>query len=202
MLQLKKCKLCRREGDKLFLKGDRCNSAKCALTRRPYAPGKNDKSFNQKMSDYAKQLRAKQSCKKMYKLSEKSLKKYYTISSKSKISTAEKLMQLLETRLDNVVYRLGFANSRSFARQLVNHGHIKLNNKKVNIPSCQVRKSDKIQIVSKIKSLIKNNKKSTDIPAWLKLHKDKTSGEVVRIPDKNDFNAKIEIQQIIEFYSR
>lgn len=202
MLQIKKCKICRREGDKLFLKGERCNSSKCSFNRRSYAPGKSEIKIHQKMSDYAKQLRAKQACKRIYKLSEKTLKNYYNKATKTKASTAERLLQLLELRLDNVVYRLGFAPSRSFSRQIVNHGHIKINNKKVNISSYLVKKSDKISVDNDFKPLVKNTKKHTDIPIWLKLNKDKVSGEIVKIPEKKDLDTKIGIQQILEFYSR
>jgi len=202
MLQDKKCKLCRREGNKLFLKGIRCESAKCALTRRDYAPGKNKKSHSKKMSDYGMQLRAKQSCKKIYKLREKALSSYYDVASKHKGTTGDKLAQLLETRLDNVVYRLGFAPSLSAARQLVSHKHIKIDNKTVNIPSYHIKMKQKISVDKNIIPILKNTKKNEDIPKWLELSKDKFSSTILELPTKLNLPKDVQIQSIIEFYSR
>jgi small subunit ribosomal protein S4 len=202
MLQLEKCKLCRREGEKLFLKGSRCESAKCAMTKRPYAPGKNKKNANTKLSDYAKQLRAKQLAKKVYKLRENTLHKYYILSAKSKDTTVDKLFALLETRLDNVVYKLGFAQSMSFARQLVSHKHILIDNKTVNIPSYHVKNNQKISVDKNIIPMLKNTKKKEHIPAWLELTSDKFGAKILRMPTKLDTIHNIDIQSIIEFYSR
>jgi small subunit ribosomal protein S4 len=202
MIQNKKCKLCRREGIKLFLKGDRCSGSKCALIRRPYAPGSNGKNHRPKLSDYAIQLRAKQSAKRIYKINENSLKKYYIKATKSKESTAEKIIQLLQIRLDSVVYILGFADSRNQARQIIKHGHILVNNKKVSIPSYSVKLKDKISVNKNYQSLVKNNKKSADMPIWIKLSKNKTQGEIVKIPDHKDISTDINSELIVEFYSK
>lgn len=202
-LQDTKCRLCRREGRKLFLKGARCESQKCGVTRRSYAPGQHgQKAFMKSVSDFAKQLRAKQAAKRIYKLRETVLEKYYDIASKTKGSTAERLLQLLETRLDNTIYRLGFIDSRSTAQQLITHGHILVNNKKLDIPSYNVKPEDKISINAKIKPLLSKKTKETDIPLWLQLSKDGLTGKVLRIPAKEDINTDIDIQSIVEFYSR
>ena len=201
MLQTTKCKLCRREGKKLFLKGERCNLAKCAFTRRPYAPGKSDKFRGGKLSDFAKQLRAKQACKRIFKISEKMFNNYYKKAAKAKDSTGEVLLQLLHTRLDNVVYELGFASSRANAQQFVSHGHILVNNKKVNIISYQVKPTDKISIAPNSKSLVDTDKKSKNIPEWLKLTS-KTGGQLAGIPTKENIITDIDIQLIVEFYNR
>ena len=202
MLQSKKCRLCRREGEKLFLKGERCIGAKCSFTRRSYAPGKNGKSMFRKLSDYGIQLRAKQTCKRIYKIREKTLKKYYDTAAKSKISTAEELLKMLEIRLDNTVYKLGFAPSLSAARQLVSHKHVLVNGKKVNIGSYSLKAKDKISLDKNITPLIKNTKKTQDIPTWLELSKDKFSGVILREPVKDDIKSNVDIQLIVEFYSR
>lgn len=203
MLQTKKCKLCRREGKKLFLKGDRCNFGKCSFTRRSYAPGKSDKYSNLKLSDYNKQLRAKQTCKKIYKIREKMLKNYFIKAAKTKGSTGEKLLQLLELRLDNVVYKLGFAQSKSLAQQMISHGHILVNNNKTTIPSCQLKSKNKVSIKPNSQSIFKGlgNKTIKDVPIWLKLI-NKTSGEIIKIPEKNDITTDVDIQLIVEFYNR
>lgn len=202
MLQDKKCKLCRREGYKLFLKGSRCESAKCALTRRDYAPGKNKKSHASKMSDYGLQLRSKQAVKKIYKLRENILSSYYQIASTHKGTTGDRLAQLLETRLDNIVYKLGFAPSLSSARQLVSHKHIKIDNKTVNIPSYHVSPKQKIMVDKNIVPMLNNNKNSKNIPQWLELSKDKFQATVLQLPVKSDLPEDVQIQSIIEFYSR
>lgn len=201
MLQIKKCKLCRREGRKLFLKGDRCDLAKCAFTRRPYAPGKSDKFRGSKPTDFSKQLRAKQACKRMFKISENMLRNYYDKATKSKGSTGDKLLQLLHTRLDNVVYELGFAPSRAAAQQLVGHEHILVNNKRINIISYQVKKDDKISIAPNSRMLIKADKKSNNISEWLKLI-NKNSGQLISIPTKENITTDVDIQLIVEFYNR
>jgi small subunit ribosomal protein S4 len=202
MLQEKKCRLCRREGEKLFLKGERCTSAKCSVTKRNYAPGKNGKTMGRKLSDYGIQLRAKQACKKIYKIREKTLKRYYDLAAKSKTSTGENLIKMLEIRLDNVVYKLGFGASLSASRQLVSHKHILVNSKKVNISSYLVKVKDKISVEKNIQPMIKNTKKLQDIPSWLELSKDKYSGTVLREPSKDDIKTNVDIQLIVEFYSR
>lgn len=202
MLQNKKCKLCRREGKKLFLKGERCNSAKCSLVRRAYAPGTDGKSRSMKQSDYAIQLRAKQAAKRIYKINENSLKRYYEKATKSKESTGDKLLQLLTLRLDNIVYELGLASSHNHARQIVKHGHILVNNKRVDIPSYQLKSGDKIDVSKNKQSLIENTKKSKDMMSWLKLSKNNTQGEIVKLPAKDDLTTDIDVDLIVEFYSR
>lgn len=201
MLQNKKCKLCRREGRKLFLKGDRCDLAKCSFTRRSYAPGKSNKFSSRKPSDYNKQLRSKQLCKRIYKIREKTLKNYFSKAVKSKGSTGERLLQLLELRLDNVIYRLGFAQSGSQAQQIISHGHILVNNKKITIPSCHLRAKDKISIKPNSQNVFRNTKKTKELPIWLN-RSSKTSGEVVKIPDKNEITTDVDVQLIVEFYNR
>lgn len=202
MLQEKKCKLCRREGNKLFLKGTRCEGAKCGLTRRPYAPGKSKKDRTPKMSDYGLQLRAKQSCKKLFKLRENTLVNYYAIAAKHKGTTGDKLAELLESRLDNVIYRLGIAPSMSAARQLVSHKHIKIDNKTINIGSYHVSPKQKVAVDKNIVPMLKNTKKPENIPTWLELSKDKFSATILRLPSKNDLSEDVQLQAIIEFYSR
>lgn len=196
----KKCRQCRSEGKKLFLRGERCNLPKCSFIRRPYAPGKKQKQMI-RISDYGKQLRAKQLVKRIYGLPEKQLKNYYIKATKTKGATGEYLLQLLEKRLDNVVYRLGFSPSRAGARQLVSHGKITVNNKRVNISSYLVRPNDIIKITAKCP--IKSSKKMDEIPLWLKLLDNKRSAETIKIPTKNELMTKdIDIKQIVEFYSR
>lgn len=202
MLQTKKCKLCRREGKKLFLKGERCDSAKCSFVRRSYAPGTDGKSRSMKQSDYAIQLRAKQTAKRIYKINENSLKRYYEKATKSETSTGEKLLQLLILRLDNVVFELGLASSRNQARQIVKHGHILVNNKKVDIPSYQLKPNDKIDIAKNKQDLVENTKKSKDMASWIKLAKNNKQGEIIKIPIKDEITTDIDIDLIVEFYSR
>lgn len=197
----KKCKLCRAEGKKLFLKGERCNLAKCSITRRPYPPGKSKKVFRN-LSDYGQQLRAKQACKRIYGISETQLKKYYQSAAKKKGATGETLLSLLERRLDNVVYRLGFSVSRVSARQIVKHGQILVNAKKVDIPSFLVKNTNKISINPKAEYLTLNKNKSENIPIWLRLDKDGNSGKVLKQPEKGELAIDIDDQLIVEFYSR
>jgi len=201
-LQVKKCRLCRKENKKLFLKGERCQSVKCSFTRRSYAPGAQGKKFAGKLSDYGSQLREKQICKEIFKIRENTLRKYYEIAAKAKGGTGEKLIQLLETRLDNIVYKLGFTSSRSQAQQLVNHGHILINNKKLDIPSYQVKLKDKISVAENYKTNINNKSKQNDIPLWLQLNSNKTSGTLLNYPTKEDLMVDFNVSQIVEFYSR
>jgi small subunit ribosomal protein S4 len=199
------CRKCRREGEKLFLKGERCYSQKCAIVQKNYAPGLHG-SKRSKPSNYGVQMREKQKTKRMYGLQEKQFYKYYTTAAKKKGVTGTVLLQLLETRLDNVVYRLGWAASRRLARQLVSHGHIRVNGQKVNIPSYQCKIGDVISV----KDGAKNNKYFTEhvnlndykAPIWIKAESSKFSGEIVSLPKKDDIDAQINEQLIIEFYSR
>ena len=202
-----KCKRCRREGEKLFLKGERCLTPKCAIIKRNYPPGVHGQtSGGRKMSEYGKQLREKQKAKSIYGILEKQMRRYHTEAARSGTVTGLRLLQLLEQRLDNVVYRLGFASSRNRARQLISHNHILVNDKRVNIPSFQVKPEMKISV--RESSL--NNKyfkeaqklQVNDIPSWL-LRQDKTmAGEMKSVPDKNEVEYSIDAQLIVEFYSR
>lgn len=192
------CRLCRREQNKLFLKGDRCNTPKCSFTRRPYGPGKSGQTRHGKFSDYAKQLRAKQKAKTIYNLLETQFKNYYLEASKTKGKTGESLLQLIERRLDNVVYRLAFTKTRSAARQLVSHRKIMLNGKIVNIPSYLVKINDKVEIVDK--NFKPSNK--SDIPVWIKYDNKNLSGAIVKLPSREEMEQEIDEQLIVEFYSR
>ena len=202
------CKLCRAEGQKLFLKGDRCHTNKCAFERHPYAPGMHGKSsLRRKKSDYAVHLREKQKVKRMYFLMEKQFRRYYEMAVKKKGVTGENLLQFLERRLDNIVFRLNFAPSRPAARQLVNHGHFTVNGKKVNIPSYLVKEGDVIEVKESSRSkdvfkgameLAKNN----GTAEWLEIDPDNFKGVVKRIPSREEMPMDIQENLIIEFYSK
>lgn len=205
-----KCSICRREGTKLFLKGERCFSTKCAMIRKPYAPGihgRGGKKRRSVMTEYGKQLREKQELKRMYGLREKQFKNYFKEATTKKDETTHLLVEYLEIRLDNVVYRLGLAKSRVMARQIVSHGHIMINGKKVNIPSYRVNVKDTITInPSKLKSKmyddLKTLLKNYQPPQWLKLDKSKLAGEVLSKPDVSEVSTIINLPLIVEFYSR
>lgn len=205
-----KCSICRREGTKLFLKGERCFSTKCAMIRKPYAPGihgRGGKKRRSVMTEYGKQLREKQELKRMYGLREKQFKNYFKEATTKKDETTHLLVEYLEIRLDNVVYRLGLAKSRVMARQIVSHGHIMVNGKKVNIPSYRVNVKDTITInPSKLKSKmyddLKTLLKNYQPPQWLKLDKSKLAGEVLSKPDVSEVSTIINLPLIVEFYSR
>lgn len=201
-----KCKLCRREGEKLFLKGERCEGGKCAITRRNYAPGQLGKNKFKKPTEYARHLRAKQKARRMYGISESQFRSYYDKADKGTEPTGLGLLKLLETRLDNVIYRSGFATSRTKARQLVTHGHFKLNGRRVDIPSIILKVGDKFEVresskKSPVFSKLKEDKKFKS-PNWLKVDLGSLSGEVLAIPDREDAEAGIDTQLIIEFYSK
>ncbi|MCD8199386.1 MAG: 30S ribosomal protein S4 [Coriobacteriaceae bacterium] len=200
------CRLCRREGSKLFLKGDRCYTSKCAVDRRPYPPGEAGQR-RQKESEYKLQLREKQKTKRIYGLLEKQFRGYYDIASRQKGVTGENLLRILESRLDNVVYRLGFAKSRDEARQTVRHNHIHVNGKRVNIPSYRVRPGDLISIAPKatellpIKSALISSERN-EIPGWLELDMDKLQGSVLSLPERDQIDLDIQEQLIVELYSK
>jgi small subunit ribosomal protein S4 len=196
---LQACKKCRREGAKLMLKGDKCLSPKCTFIKRAYAPGQHGQSFHGKVSEYGKQLREKQSTRRSYGISESQFSNIVKKAEKLEGNTAENLMKLLELRLDNVVYRLGFATSRSWARQLVSHGHISVNGKKLNIPSATLDQNDTIEPKNK-----DNYKeiKSVGIPTWLELDIKKVSGRVKQLPKREEIDTPVNESLIIEFYSR
>lgn len=198
------CRQCRREGQKLFLKGDRCYSGKCALERRAYAPGQHGQS-RKKYSEYGLQLREKQKVRKYYGVLESQFAHYFELAEKKSGVTGANLLSIVESRLDNVVYRLGFAMSRPEARQLVRHGHFTVNGKKVNIPSYLVNVGDVIAIKDgsmssdKIKSIIEANEKRA-IVKWLE--RDGTTGKVVGVCEREDIDLPIEEHLIVELYSK
>ncbi len=200
------CKRCRREGCKLFLKGDRCVTGKCALDRRPTVPGQHgDANLRKKATGYSLQLREKQKVKRAYGLLESQFKKYYFEGKRQRGATGEVMLSLLERRLDNVVYRLGFGVSRAQCRQIVNHGHILVNGKKVDIPSYQVKVGDVISVRPKDhdSSLFKDIKGSKVVtPKWLEVNTKELSGKVIALPERSDIDLNIAEHLIIELYSR
>lgn len=200
------CKLCRREGKKLFLKGDRCLTGKCAIERRPTAPGQHG-AANKKLKEYGKQLREKQTARRYYGVLESQFKKYFVMADEMEGVTGENLLSILETRLDNVVYRMGMASSRKEARQLVLHAHFTLNGKKANIPSILVKTGDVISVREesrsndKIKALIDEMQTKTT-PKWLEVNKDSATAKVVALPKREDIDFEFEEQLIVELYSK
>ncbi|MCI8366207.1 MAG: 30S ribosomal protein S4 [Eggerthellaceae bacterium] len=200
------CRLCRREGAKLFLKGDRCYSEKCAMERRNYAPGEAGKK-RVKESEYRTQMREKQKTKRIYGLLEKQFHHYYEMANRQQGVTGENLLRILETRLDNVVYRLGFAKSRAEARQQVRHGHIFVNGRRVDIPSFRVRPGDLISVAPKakemlvIKSALISNER-VQVPAWLEVDIEKLQGSVLALPQRDQIDSDIREQLIVELYSK
>ena len=200
------CRLCRRENQKLFLKGDRCYTAKCGLDRRPYPPGQHGQG-RQSEKEYGTQLREKQKAKRYYGVLEKQFRGYFDMAVKRKGKTGENLLSILETRLDNTVYRLGFAMSRAEARQLVTHGHFLINGKKANIPSLIVKPGmlitlkDKSRGLDKFKSTIEANSFRTP-PKWLSFDANALVAKVVGIPERDDIDLPIEEQLIVELYSK
>ena len=200
------CRLCRREGAKLFLKGDRCYSANCAMNKRAVAPGQHG-AARKKVTEYATQLREKQKAKRIYGVSEKQFHMYYVEADRRKGVTGENMLSLLERRLDNVVYRLGFGVSRSQARQLVNHAHITVNGKKVNIPSYLVKAGDVVAVKeNKVNNTffkeLKERKPNGVIPKWLEADMEKLSGKVIALPVREDIGMDIREQLIVELYSK
>ncbi len=200
------CRLCRREGSKLFLKGDRCYTDKCAIERRNYAPGEAGKK-RIKESEYRTQLREKQKTKRIYGVLEKQFRHYYEIANRQQGITGDNLLRILESRLDNVVYRLGFAKSRAEARQQVRHGHILVNGRRVDIPSFRVRPGDLIAVAPKardmlvIKSALISNER-VQIPAWLEVDIEKLQGSVLSLPQRDQIDLDIREQLIVELYSK
>jgi small subunit ribosomal protein S4 len=201
------CRLCRREGMKLFLKGDRCYSEKCAVDRRPEkAPGEHG-HLRPKFSEFAIRLREKQKVKRIYGLTERQFRKYIEKASRSKGETGKLLISLLERRLDNVLYRVGFASSRKEARQLVRFGHILVNGKRVDVPSYQIKEGDAIEVAQKSRKIGRINQSLESLerrgfPGWLELEKDNYKGVVKKLPLREDVTLPIEEQLIVEFYSR
>jgi len=202
-----KCARCRREGEKLFLKGDRCDTAKCAFTRRSYPPGVHGPKGKVRLTGYGTQLREKQKARRIYNILEKQFKNYFIKASKKKGDTSDFLLQLLEMQLDNVVYRLGFARSRQQARQVVGHGLILVNNKKVNIPSFQVKAGQTISVKPSMleKPLFQNLPqilKKHETPNWLAMDIVKLEGKVLGTPKKEEVKTQFDPKLIVEFYSR
>ena len=200
------CRICRREGQKLFLKGSRCYSDKCSISRRNYAPGQHGQK-RAKLSEYGTQLREKQKTKSYYGVGEKQFRGYFQMASNKKGVTGDNLLQILESRLDNVVYRLGFGASRAQARQLVNHGQFAVNGKKVDIPSYLVKAGDVITVRENKKenATIKANVEANaarPVPAWLELNNETLSGKVVRLASREDVDLPIEEHLIVELYSK
>ncbi len=200
------CKLCRREGLKLYLKGDRCYTGKCAIDRRSYAPGQHGQ-VRKKTSEYGIQLREKQKARRIYGILEKQFRNYFKEANRQPGVTGENLLRLLERRLDNVVYRLGLATSRNEARQLVTHGHFKVNGRKVNIPSYLVKVGDEITIREKstksprIKELLERAAEKT-VPEWLEFDAEQAKGRVLALPSREQLDVPIEEHLIVELYSR
>ena len=200
------CRLCRREGAKLFLKGDRCYSQKCAFTLRPNAPGQHGAGRHGKMSEYGTQLREKQKVKRAYGILESQFRKYFDIAEKMKGKAGENLLQLLERRLDNVCFRLGIGDSRAQARQLVMHGHVLVNGRKVDIPSYLVNAGDTITVAQRsasqeyFKTLKEEGGKG--VPKWLEFDDAELTGKVVAIPERDDIDLTIEEHLIVELYSK
>ena len=200
------CRLCRRENIKLFLKGDRCYTEKCAIERRPYAPGPHGQR-RKKTTDYMLQLREKQKVKRLYGLLEKQFRNTFQQAAGRKGVTGHLLLEYLERRLDNVVYRLGFASSHAESRQLVRHGHILVNDRKVNIPSFRVGEGDTIVVREKSRKVerIHESLESVDrrgVPPWLQLDKEAFAGKMARLPQRDDITMPINEQLIVELYSK
>ena len=201
------CRQCRREKIKLFLKGDRCYSDKCSFERRSYAPGQHGQARMRKMSDYAIQLREKQKVRRMYGMLEGQFHKYFVRADMIKGVTGENLLILLERRLDNVVYRLGFASSRNQARQLVRHNHLLVNGRKVNIPSFQVSMDDEISVTEKSRKIEAINDSlgavaRRGMPSWLNLDQDNFKGTIKSMPIREEITMPIQENLIVELYSK
>jgi len=203
------CKLCRREGQKLFLKGERCLSPKCAIETRNFPPGEHGRkaTFRRKMSDYGTQLREKQKARRIYGVMEKQFRRYFREATRRTGLTGATLLALLETRLDNVVYRLGFADSRAQARQLVLHGHFEVNGKKTDIPSFQVQVGDVVAVRSSSRNQVYFRDRTqimqgNRIAAWLSLDLSAMRGSVASNPSREDIEIPLNEQLIVEFYSR
>ncbi|EGD46800.1 ribosomal protein S4 [Ruminiclostridium papyrosolvens DSM 2782] len=200
------CRLCRREGEKLFLKGERCYTDKCSVARRPYAPGQHGQA-KKKMSEYGIQLREKAKVRRFYGVLEGQFSQYFEMASRRKGITGENLLQILETRLDNVVYRLGLGTSRPESRQLVTHGHFTINGKRVNIPSYLIKVGDVIAVADKSKSSpkvksIREIAGGKVVPKWLEFNEENLVGKVVALPAREDIDLPIREHLIVELYSK
>ncbi len=203
------CKLCRREGQKLFLKGTKCYTEKCPVERRNYAPGQHGQSTarRRKSSDYAQQLREKQKVKRIYGVLENQFRRYFEVADRARGITGETLLQLLERRMDNVIYRLGLATSRAQARQLVRHGHFLVNGRKVDVPSYQLKPGDVVTVrgTSAQNAVIQHaleEVKGRGVPAWLTFDTGQMSGRIGSIPTREQINLPVQEQLIVELYSK
>ena len=200
------CKLCRREGKKLFLKGERCYSGKCAIDRRNYAPGQHGQG-RKKASEYGTQLRAKQTARRYYGINEVQFSKYFEMAEKQTGMTGENLLRICESRLDNIVYLLGWASSRAEARQLVTHGHFEINGKKVDIPSYLCKAGEVVSIKKasldsdKFKAVLEANA-SRPVPQWLEANAENYTAKIVALPDRDQIFVPVEEHLIVEFYSK
>jgi small subunit ribosomal protein S4 len=202
-----KCRQCRREGEKLFLKGEKCFTDKCAVERRSYAPGQHGQKSGQRLSDYGKQLREKQKIRKIYGVLERQFRKTYAEASRSKGVTGERLLQLLETRLDSVAYRMGFGASRTESRQLVRHNGIHVNGKRVNIPSYQVRPGDVVEVAEKAKAQLRvkaaaEAAESRGIPDWMEVDAKALKGTFKALPTRPELPSSVNESLVIELYSK
>ena len=201
------CRLCRREDMKLFLKGERCYTDKCGYERRSYPPGQHGQARRRKRSDYGEQLREKQKVKRIYGIAERQFRGYYFKASRMKGATGDNLIQMLERRLDNVVYRMGFASDHAEARQLVRHGHFKVNGRRVNIPSYLVRGNDAVEVGEKSRAVGRivealGAVERRGVPRWIELDKDAFKGVVKSMPARDDVTLPIREQLIVELYSK
>lgn len=192
------CRKCRREGEKLLLKGERCLGQKCAITKRSYAPGQHGVSNVKKMSEYGRQLREKQKIKRIYGISESVLRKYYDLAEKSQDNTTEKMLSILERRLDNVLYRAQAAPSRSASKQLISHGKVIVNNKKVTISSYLLSEKDQISFIKKFNS----DKISAQNISWLSVEKANSTITIKKIPTREEIDLNVNENLVVEFYSR
>ncbi len=201
------CKFCRREGTKLFLKGERCFTEKCAIDRRNYPPGQHGQASHRKMLEYGQQLREKQKARRTYGVLERQFRRYYEVAAHTPGVTGENLLRLLECRLDNIVYRLGFAPSRSAARQLVRHRHIVVNSRTVTIPSYQVKPGDTVSVAEKSKDMAMVHESlrrlgRTREMTWLDVDKAALSGRMIEQPSRQDIQIPLEERLIVELYSK
>ena len=202
-----KCRHCRREGEKLFLKGEKCFTDKCAIERRSYAPGQHGQKSGARLSDYGKQLREKQKVRRIYGVLERQFRKIYAAASQSKGVTGERLLQILETRLDTVAYRMGFGSSRTEARQIVRHNSILVNGKRVNIPSYAVRPGDTVEVAEASKSQLRikgavEAAETRGIPDWIELDFKTMKGKLKTLPTRSELPSTINESMIIELYSK
>jgi len=201
------CRLCRREGMKLFLKGDRCYTDKCAIERRNYAPGQHGQGRRRKISEYAVQLREKQRLKRTYGLLEKQFRRYFVMAERSRDVTGEVLLTLLERRLDNMVYRFGLATSRAEARQLIKHRHFTVNGKRVDIPSYLTKQGDEISVREKSRSKTVFSRaiemsERRGVPTWLSMDAESFTGRVTKLPEREELTMPINERLIVELYSK